>query len=141
MTHPPLSPTGADRVAGVTRRRHTPNFPPRSRPNRGPGGFSRGDMTDLQLIPEPAPDTQPICWRCTWVRNVDHSLPTLERPKPERRDFKTREEAETFKAAVSRERYVMTMTPVFARRRSMTKKALAQALDAAGWPLQHRPMR
>jgi len=55
--------------------------------------------------------------------------------------YKTREEAETFKAAFSRERYVMTMTPVFARRRSMTKKALAQALDAAGWPLQHRPMR
>ena len=141
MTHPPQSPIGADRVAAVSRRRHHPKLPLGSRPRAGPGGFSRGGMTDLHLVPEPAPDTQPICWRCTWVRNVDHSLPTLGMQKPERRDFKTREEAETFKAAFSRERYVMTMTPVFARRRSMTKKALAQALDAAGWPLQHRPMR
>jgi hypothetical protein len=98
-------------------------------------------MTDLHLIPEPAPNTQPTGWRCTWVRNVDHCLPDMERQKPERRDFKTREEAQTFKAAMPREKYVMTMTPVFVRRRSMTKKALAQALDAAGWPLQHRPMR
>jgi hypothetical protein len=39
MTHPPLSPTGADRVAGVSRRRHHPNLPLGSRPRAGRGAF------------------------------------------------------------------------------------------------------
>jgi len=37
MTHPPLSPTGADRLAHVTR---SPlQLPLGSRPRAGPGGF------------------------------------------------------------------------------------------------------
>jgi len=97
-------------------------------------------MTDLRLVPEPAPDTQPIGWRCTWVRNPTFVVSDLEKSRPQQMDYNTREEAEAMKATLPREKYVATVTPRYPRG-NVPKAAARASLDAAGWPLQHRPMR
>ena len=100
-------------------------------------------MSDLHLIGEAAPDEAPIAWRVSWIRTAGYLPFHPVRPKPETMDCVSKEEADKAKAHL-REMWpeaVITVTPVFPKARKMTKKALRQALDAAGWPLQMRVPR
>jgi hypothetical protein len=97
----------------------------------------------LELIAEPTPSEAPIAWRCSWIRTTGYLPFHPIQPKPETMDCATREEADKAKAHL-REMWpgiVITVTPVYPKARKMTKKALRQALDAAGWPLQMRVPR
>ena len=97
----------------------------------------------LELIAEPAPNEMPIAWRCSWIRTAGYLSFHPVQPRPETMDCATREEADKAKAHL-RELWpglVISVSLVFPKPRKMTKKALRQALDAAGWPLQMRVPR
>jgi hypothetical protein len=97
--------------------------------------MSGGD--DLRLVPPPTPGTDPIGWCCSWIRISAHAEPDISKPRPERRDFATREEAMAWHATLPPASFVTTVTPIYPR--AVVSRKRAAALNAAGWPLQHRP--
>jgi hypothetical protein len=92
---------------------------------------------DLRLVPPPTPGDAPIGWRCSWVRISAHAESDLSKPRPERRDFATREEAIAWQATLPPASFVTTVTPIYPRV-TVSAKSAAASLDAAGWSLQHR---
>ena len=92
---------------------------------------------DLRLVPPPTPRTDPIGWRCSWIRFSAHAESDLVRPRPERHDFATREQAMAWKATLPPDKYVATVTPIYPR--AVVSRKSAAWLNAGGWPLQHRP--
>lgn len=99
-----------------------------------------GGVSELHLIAEPTPGDAPIGWRLWWLKTAGYLPFHPVQPWPETMDFATKEEADAGKARLHElwPGAVASVSPVFPRPRKMNKKALRQALDAAGWPLQHR---
>ena len=97
-------------------------------------------MTELSLIPDELPRREPIGWRCHWMVAADYIRSAAERTAAGYSDFPTREAAEAERDRLRRrDEVVATVTPIWPRARQQTKRALREALDAAGWPVQMAP--
>ena len=97
-------------------------------------------MTELSLIPDELPRREPIGWRCHWMVAADYIRSAAERTAAGYSDFPTREAAEAERDRLRwRDEVVVTVTPIWPRARNQTKRALRQALDAVGWPIQMAP--
>jgi hypothetical protein len=75
--------------------------------------------------PNPFPTGEPpIGWRCTWA--IDPDFAGEHRPKPAQRDFPSRDAAEEFKARLKTDSpgAVVSVTPVYLRRRRAPQEGL-----------------